>query len=78
MKIFLIILAIIYGLTSLLIFLLGIISAHLINYPKKEIKPTLPKFVGYLFMIVWSVLPILRWLVVVGVAKNYQEYGAKN
>ncbi len=78
MKIFLTILAIIYGLTSLFIFLLGIVSAHLINYPKKETKPTLPKFIGYLFMILWSVLPILRWLVIIGIVKNYQDYGVKN
>lgn len=74
MKIFLIILAVIYGLTSILIYSA---SRSLMKACKKTNKPSscgiLDKIGVYVSLLIWAVLPILRWLLLYGAYFNYNK-----
>ena len=75
MKTILIILAVIYGLTSVFIGISGLGLAKATNLPKGS--TTMSKFVATLGIIIWCILPLLRWGFLVGVYTNFQKYGRK-
>jgi hypothetical protein len=74
----LIILAVLYGLTSLFILLASIIFARVTNYPKNNRKKTtITRISAYVCLFIMSILPILRWLLLLGAYYNYTTYGEK-
>ena len=72
------ILTIIYGLTSLLILLVGLAFAKNTNLDKDSSTPKMNKNYAWLVCIIWCILPLLRWLFVVGTYRNYQESQLEN
>lgn len=72
------ILTIIYGLTSLLILLVGLAFAKNTNLDKDSPTPKMNKIYAWLVCIIWCILPLLRWLFVVGTYRNYQESQLEN
>ena len=72
----LIILAVLYGLTSLFILLASIIFVRVTNYPKNNRKNTI-RISAYMCIFIMSVLPILRWFLVLGAHYNYTTYGER-
>lgn len=74
----LIILAVLYGLTSLFILLATIIFVRVTNYPKSNRKNTIAtRISAYVCIFILSVLPILRWFLILGAHYNYTTYGEK-
>ena len=74
----LIILAVLYGLTSLFILLASIILARVTNYPKNNRKKTIiTRISAYVCLFIMSILPILRWLLLLGAYYNYTTYGER-
>ena len=74
----LVILAVLYGLTSLFILLATIMFARVTNYPKNNRKnTTVTRISAYVCIFILSVLPILRWLLILGAHYNYTTYGEK-
>lgn len=67
------ILTIIYGLTSLLILLVGLAFAKNTNLDKDNSVIKMNKIYAWLVCIIWCILPLLRWLFIVGTYRNYQE-----
>lgn len=72
------ILAIIYGLTSLLILLVGLTFAKNTNLDKDNSSPKMNKIYAWFVCIIWCILPLLRWLFIVGNYRNYQESQLEN
>jgi len=74
----LIILAVLYGLTSLFILLDSIILARITNYPKSNCKKTaVTRISAYVCIFILSVLPMLRWFLILGAHYNYTTYGER-
>lgn len=74
-----IILGIVYGLVSIFIFLTSILIGTRIKCEKPTKKNTiLRKICALITLIIWSVLPLLRWLLVMGIAYNMNKYGLEN
>lgn len=74
----LIILAVLYGLTSLFILLATIMFVCVTNYPKSNCKKTtVTRISAYVCIFIWSVLPILRWFLILGAHYNYTTYGER-
>lgn len=74
-----IILGIVYGLVSIFIFLISLLVGTRIKFKKPTKKNTILRKIGvFIVFIIWSVLPLLRWLMLVGIAYNIKEYGLEN
>lgn len=74
-----IILGIVYGLVSIFIFLTSLLIGSKIKFEKPTKKSTILRKIGSLIvLIIWSVLPLLRWLLVMGIAYNMNKYGLEN
>ena len=72
------ILAVLYGLTSLFILLATIIFVRVTNYPKNNRKKTTAtRISAYVCIFILSILPILRWFLILGAHYNYTTYGER-
>jgi hypothetical protein len=75
----LLVLLIIYGITSLFIFLFAILTTAITDLPEN----TVPKFkffgrfVAKLVVILWCLVPIFRWTAVLCTLYNFSTYGRK-
>jgi len=75
----LLVLLIIYGITSLFIFLFSVLTTTITNLPENmtpKLNP-LGKLTAKLVVILWCLVPIFRWTAVVCTLYNFSTYGRK-
>lgn len=75
----LLVLLIIYGITSLFIFLATVLLTSITDLPPEvviKLKP-LGRFFARLVVILWCLVPVFRWTAFIGALYNFGTYGRK-